>query len=129
MMTDTIADMLTRIRNAQRARKSEVTMPFSNLKQAIAELLSREGYVGAVTKTSDVKAELVVQLKYTAGKPAIQEITRLSKPGHRMYRPAAELPTVLNGFGLAIVSTSQGLMTASEAKKLGVGGEVICSIY
>ena len=129
MMTDTIADMLTRIRNAQRARKSEVTMPFSNLKQAIAELLSREGYVGAVTKTGEAKAELVVQLKYTAGKPAIQEITRLSKPGHRMYRPAAELPTVLNGFGLAIVSTSQGLMTAAEAKKLGVGGEVICSIY
>ncbi len=129
MMTDTIADMLTRIRNAQRARKPEVVMPFSKLKHAIAELLVREGYVMAAEKTNDAKAQLVVKLKYTAGKAAIQEITRLSKPGHRMYRPATELPTVLNGFGLAIVSTSQGLMTAAEAKKLGVGGEVICSIY
>ncbi len=129
MMTDTIADMLTRIRNAQRARKPEVAMPFSNLKHSIAELLAREGYVGAIEKTPDVKAQLIIKLKYTAGKPVIQEITRLSKPGHRMYRPASELPVVLNGFGLAIVSTSQGLMTATEAKKLGVGGEVLCSIY
>ena len=128
-MTDTIADMLTRIRNAQRARKSEVAMPFSNLKSAIADLLAREGYIGSVSKTADVKAQLVIELKYAGGKATIQEITRMSKPGHRMYRSADELPTILNGFGLAIVSTSKGIMTASEAKKLGVGGEVICSIY
>ena len=129
MMTDTIADMLTRIRNAQRARKTNVTMPFSKLKLAIAEVLTREGYIGEVEKTIDSKPQLVIALKYNGTKPMIQEITRLSKPGHRMYRAATELPTVLNGYGLAIVSTSRGLMTASEAKKLGLGGEVLCSIY
>ena len=128
-MTDTIADMLTRIRNAQRARKTSVAMPYSKLKQAIAELLAREGYIGTVEKTADTKPELVISLKYNGLKPMIQEITRLSKPGHRMYRAATELPTVLNGYGFAIVSTSRGLMTAAEAKKLGVGGEVLCSIY
>lgn len=129
MMTDTIADMLTRIRNAQRARKGSVEMPFSKLKLAIAELLATQGYVGKVEKTADVKAQLVIELKYSGKKPAIQEITRLSKPGHRMYRAADELPTVLNGYGFAIISTSRGLMTATEAKKLGLGGEVICSVY
>lgn len=128
-MTDTIADMLTRIRNAQRARKTSVAMPYSKLKQAIAEILAREGYIGTVEKTTDTKPELVIGLKYNGLKPMIQEITRLSKPGHRMYRAATELPTVLNGYGFAIVSTSRGLMTAAEAKKLGVGGEVLCSIY
>ena len=128
-MTDTIADMLTRIRNAQRAHKSTVVMPYSNLKRGIGELLSREGYVGTVEKTTDAKPQLSIELKYKGTKPAIQEIARTSKPGHRVYRGAAEMPTILNGFGLAIVSTSKGLMTSSEAKKLGLGGEVICSVY
>lgn len=129
MMTDTIADMLTRIRNAQHARKATVVMPYSNLKRTIAELLAREGYVGTVEKSTDTKPELTIELKYSSGKPAIQEITRMSKPGHRMYRGADEMPTILNGFGVAIVSTSKGLMTSSEARKLGLGGEIICSVY
>lgn len=128
-MTDTIADMLTRIRNAQRAHKATVVMPYSNLKRTIAELLVREGYVGAVEKSTDTKPELTIELKYNGAKPAIQEITRMSKPGHRMYRGADEMPTILNGFGVAIVSTSKGLMTSSEARKLGLGGEIICSVY
>lgn len=129
MMTDTIADMLTRIRNAQRAGKRSVTMPYSNLKRTIADLLYREGYVGAVEKSADAKPTLAVELKYNGRDPAIQSIVRLSKPGHRMYRAADELPTVINGYGLAIVSTSRGLMTSKEAKKLGIGGEIICSVY
>lgn len=128
-MTDTIADMLTRIRNAQRAHKSSVVIPYSNLKRAIADLLAREGYVGQVEKTGENPGQLVVALKYNGTKPAIQDITRMSTPGHRMYRAADELPTVLNGYGLAIVSTSRGLMTSSEARKLGIGGEIICSVY
>lgn len=129
MMTDPIADMLTRIRNAQKAGKRTVLIPYSNLKRSIAELLSREGYVGEVKKDDSAKPMLSVDLKYNSGEPAIQSIDRLSKPGHRMYRAADELPTILNGYGLAIVSTSRGLMTSAEAKKLGIGGEIICSVY
>ncbi len=130
MMTDTIADMLTRIRNGQMAGKRQVSIPFSKLKLAIVEILHREGYVAGVNRV-DAKpvAQLVVELKYNGKEPAIQAIDRASKPGHRMYRKADELPTVLSGYGTAVVSTSRGMMTVTEAKKLGLGGEVICTVY
>lgn len=133
MMTDPIADMLTRIRNAQRARLPEVRIPYSKLKMEIAQLLNREGFVGAVEKTEDpavaAASVLSLALKYNGREPVIQSLKRESKPGHRQYLKAQELPRVLNDFGIAIVSTSRGLMTNKEAKKLGIGGEVICSVY
>lgn len=131
MMTDTIADMLTRIRNAQMAKKRTVVMPLSKARRAIAEILSTENYVGSVEVVEDKPSnKLVIELKYAQGRrPMIQSIKRESKPGHRMYRGAQELPKILNGYGIAIVSTSQGMMTAKEAKKRGIGGEVMCSIY
>lgn len=128
-MTDPIADMLTRIRNAQRARHPVVILPFSQLKLKLAELLSAEGYLGEVEKKDGMPALLQLTLKYHGKEPAIREVIRESTPGHRQYRKAEELPTVLNGYGIAIVSTSRGLMTNKAAKKLGVGGEVICSVY
>ena len=129
MMTDPIADMLTRIRNAQIVRKRVVDVPFSKMKMRIAEVLRSEGYIQGFEKKEGTPTVLSVELKYEGRLPAIQSITRESKPGHRKYRGADELPTVLNGYGIAIVSTSQGVMSNREAKKLGIGGEVICSIY
>lgn len=128
MMTDPIADMLTRIRNAQRAGKEVIEIPFSNMKHAIAQILLKEGYLGAVEVTEAPK-QMVLTLKYLGKQPAIQSIDRDSKPGHRVYRKASELPRILNDYGVAIVSTSRGLMTNKEARKLGIGGEVVCSIY
>lgn len=128
-MTDPIADMLTRIRNAQKARKGSVEVAYSTVKMRIATILSTEGYIGAVEKKDGMPAMLLIELKYDNKRPLIQEVKRESKPGHRMYRKADELPRVLNDYGIAIVSTSQGIMTNKEARKLGVGGEVICSIY
>lgn len=129
MMTDPIADMLTRIRNAQKAQKRSLELPFSKLKLQIAEILKREAFIGEVGKTDGMPAMLTIELKYAGKRGAIQSITRESKPGHRQYRKAEEMPSILNGYGIAIVSTSQGLMTAKEAKKKGIGGEVICSVY
>jgi len=129
MMTDPIADMLTRIRNAQMAKKRSVEIPFSKLKMTIAEILFAEGYVGSVGKTEDKMAKLVIELKYDGSQPAITSIKRESKPGHRVYWKAQELPKILNGYGMAIVSTSQGIMTVEEAKKKSVGGELLCSVY
>lgn len=129
MMTDPIADMLTRIRNSQRAHARQVEIPFSKLKMAIITILQREGYVGTVEKVGDSRPMLMVGLKYVAKEPVIQTITRESTPGHRSYVKAEELPRVLNDFGIAIVSTSRGLMTNKEARKLGIGGEIICSVY
>lgn len=130
MMMDPIADMLTRIRNAHMAKKRDVEVPFSKMKHAIAEILQQEGYVQSV-KTVDSKKmpALVIELKYRGNLPAIQSVTSESTPGHRKYRKALEMPRVLNGYGMAIVSTSQGIMTADEAKKRGIGGELLCSIY
>lgn len=129
MMTDPIADMLTRIRNAQKAGKKTAEMPWSSLKLRIAEILRDEGYLEAVeTEGETGKKTLVATLKYRDKEPMIREIKRESKPGFRMYRKADELPRVLNGYGVAIVSTSRGIMTVKEAKRHGVGGEVICSI-
>lgn len=129
MMTDPIADMLTRIRNAQKAQKRSLELPFSKLKLQIAEILKKEAFIGEVGKTDSMPAMLKIELKYAGKRGAIQSITRESKPGHRQYRKADEMPSVLNGYGIAIVSTSQGLMTAKEAKKKGIGGEIICSVY
>lgn len=129
MMTDPIADMLTRIRNAQMVRKSTVTMPYSKLKFAVSNLLASEGYIANVSVEENDRKELVLGLKYTGKTPRIQSIIRESKPGHRNYRKANELPHVLNGYGIAVISTSKGLMTDKDARKAGLGGEVLCSVY
>lgn len=130
MMTDPIADMLTRIRNAQMARKAKVEIPLSKFKKEIADILNQEGYVGEViVKKEDKPAKLVVGLKYNGKKAAITSIKRESKPGHRRYCRSNDLPHVLNDYGLAIVSTSQGLMTNKEARKRGIGGEILCTVY
>ncbi len=129
MMTDPIADMLTRIRNAQQAKKKRVLVPFSRVKFAIAEILKKHGYIEAVSIEEGMPKMCALELKYTGSEPAITSITRESTPGHRVYKKTGELPKVLNGFGIAIVSTSQGIMTAKDAEKKGVGGEVLCSVY
>lgn len=128
-MTDPIADMLTRIRNAQSAKKIDVQMPASNVKSSIAKVLLDEGYVsGYATADVDGKPVLTVDLKYFEGKPVIATIDRVSRPGLRVYRAANDLPKVLAGLGVAIVSTSQGVMTDRKARSLGQGGEVLCAV-
>jgi len=127
-MSDPIADMLTRIRNGQSAAKTDVTMPASNMKQAIANVLKNEGYIKDFTVSSDVKAELTVSLKYFDGRPVIDSIKRVSRPGLRIYKNKDELPEVLNGLGIAVVSTSKGVMTDRDARAAGYGGEVICLV-
>ncbi len=129
MMTDPIADMLTRIRNAQSNRQPQVAVPFSKLKMNVASILAREGFIGAVEKTEEQPIMLMIGLKYHGRTPAISAIKRESTPGHRKYVKADEMPRVLNDFGIAILSTSQGLMTNKEARKRGMGGELICSVY
>ncbi len=128
-MTDPIADMLTRIRNALSAGKLTVTMPSSKKKVAIAKLLMEEGYIAGVnTQDIDGKPVLEVVLKYYEGKPVIDMIKRVSRPGLRIYKGKDELPSVMNGLGVAVVSTSKGLMTDRAARKAGHGGEVICYV-
>jgi len=130
MMTDTIADMLTRIRNAQMAGLGGLELPYSKTKLALAEILKTEGYLSNVTRIeAKPQDKISIDLMYHGKRPAIQHIKRESTPGHRMYRGAGELPKVLNGYGIAIVSTSQGMMTNVEAQKRGIGGEIICSVY
>ena len=125
-MTDPIADMFTRIRNAQATGKRSVGMPASRVKQAIANLLKDEGYVGEVTLTTvENKPRLEIELRYYEGKPVIARIERISRSGLRVYRGKAELPKILNGLGISIVSTSSGIMTDAQARKKGLGGEVI----
>jgi len=127
-MTDPIADMLTRIRNAALASKAEVNVPFSKVKFAIAKILEKEKYLAAVQVVED-KTEIKITLKYEDEKPVISMIKRMSKVGRRVYAKKDELPRVLNGLGIAILSTSKGIMTNREAKHLGLGGEVICEVY
>jgi small subunit ribosomal protein S8 len=128
-MTDPIADMLTRIRNAQSIGKNTVTMPSSKLKLAIAEVLKDEGYVDGFTKREqDGKPQLEINLKYYAGEPVIEKIERVSRPGLRIYKGRDDLPKVMNGLGVAIVSTSRGVMTDRKARAVGVGGEVLCIV-
>ena len=128
-MSDPIADMLTRIRNGQRAGKANVRMPSSKLKVAIAKVLQDEGYIDAyVVREADGKAELDVALKYYADRPVIERIERVSRPGLRVYKGSDDLPKVMNGLGVAIVSTPKGLMTDRAARASRVGGEIICLV-
>lgn len=130
-MQDPVADMLTRIRNAQLRRKNTVTMPSSKLRKAIADLLVEEGYLSDanVQTESGNKANLVLELKYFEGKPVIETIQRYSRPGLRQYKSKDELPSVKQGLGVAIVSTSQGIMSDRKARQAGIGGEVIALIF
>ena len=128
-MSDPIADMLTRIRNAQSVEKSVVTMPSSKLKVAIAQVLKDEGYIdGFAIKADSGKNELEIALKYYAGRPVIERIERVSRPGLRVYRGREAIPAVMNGLGVAIVTTPKGVMTDRKARQTGVGGEVLCYV-
>lgn len=128
MMTDPIADMLTRIRNAQSATKFDVSMPSSKLKLSIAKVLLDEGYIAAYSADNEVKPTLTVTLKYYEGRPVIDNLKRVSRPGLRIYKNKDELPKILDGLGVAIISTSAGVMTDREARASGRGGEVICTV-
>jgi len=128
-MTDPIADMLTRIRNAQKARKEFVSIPASRLKLAIVEVLKQEGYVDSVESEEDgVRSSIKVGLKYHKSEPVIERIERVSRPGLRVYSAASDLPRVQGGLGVAIVSTSGGVMTDRQARAQGRGGEVLCIV-
>ena len=129
MMTDPIADLLTRIRNAHHAEKVSLTLPGSKVKAAIAKVLQDEGYIeGFKASQEDGKPALTIDLKYYEGAPVIEQIQRVSKPGLRVYKSADELPKVNGGLGIAIISTSKGIMTDRAARSAGVGGEVLCSV-
>jgi small subunit ribosomal protein S8 len=128
-MTDPIADMLTRIRNAQRAEKATVVIPASKVKAAIAQVLKDEGYIEDFrVRAADNRNFIEIGLKYYAGKPVIERIERVSRPGLRIYKPAKDIPQVMNGLGVAIVSTPRGVMTDRKARANGVGGEVLCIV-
>lgn len=128
-MTDPIADMLTRIRNAQLAQKSSVAMPASKLKAAIAAVLKDEGYIDDfAVRDAEGKPQLDIALKYYAGRPVIERIERISRPGLRVYKGSGDLPRVMNGLGIAIVSTPKGVMTDRRARATNVGGEVLCIV-
>ncbi|SHF24414.1 small subunit ribosomal protein S8 [Lampropedia hyalina DSM 16112] len=128
-MSDPIADLLTRIRNAQLVSKASITIPSSKLKVAIVQVLKDEGYVEGFEVTSeDGKSDLRVDLKYYAGRPVIERIERVSKPGLRVYKPSKSIPQVMNGLGVAIVTTPKGVMTDRKARAAGVGGEVLCYV-
>lgn len=128
-MTDPIADMFTRIRNAQMARRPSVRVPHSKIKARIADILKEEGYVDAIEQVKDGERPfLQLSLKYSQKEPVIRSIKRESTPGHRKYKKSSDLPKVLNDYGIAIISTSQGIMTNKEARKRGIGGEIICLV-
>jgi small subunit ribosomal protein S8 len=128
-MSDPIADMLTRIRNAQQAEKASVTMPSSKLKVAIADVLKGEGYIDDfAVREVEGKASLEIALKYYAGRPVIERIERVSRPGLRVYKGSQDIPRVMNGLGVAIVSTPKGVMTDRKARTQNVGGEVLCIV-
>jgi small subunit ribosomal protein S8 len=128
-MQDPLADMLTRIRNAQQVGKTSVDMPSSTLKVAVAEVLKAEGYIGGCSVSADSKPVLTLELKYFEGKPVIAQIGRASRPGLRHYADKESLPSVRGGLGVAIVSTSKGVMTDRAARAQGVGGEVLCTVF
>ena len=128
-MSDPIADMLTRIRNAQSARKANVDMPVSNVKISIAKVLESEGYIGGFeVQGGGAKSQLVIALKYFQGKPVIEKLGRVSRPGLRQYHRRDDVPRISGGLGIAVVSTSKGVMTDRAARKEGVGGEVLCYV-
>lgn len=128
-MQDTLADMFTRIRNGHMAEKIAVSMPSSKMKVSVAEVLKNEGYITDYAVEGDAKPLLTVELKYFDGKPVIEEIKRVSRPGLRIYKGKSDLPTVSAGLGVAIVSTSKGVMTDRAARAAGIGGEVICTVF
>lgn len=128
-MQDPIADMLTRIRNAQMVGKTSVSMPASKIKHNVAKVLLDEGYIADVSTTEASKPELVLALRYFEDKPVISEIQRSSRPGLRSYASCGDLPTIRGGLGIAIVSTSKGVMTDRAAREAGVGGEVLCTVF
>jgi small subunit ribosomal protein S8 len=128
-MQDTLADMFTRIRNAQRSGHAAVAMPSSKQKMAIAEVLKAEGFVASYAVEGEAKKVMTIELKYFEGKPVIESIQRVSRPGLRQYRSANDLPKVSGGLGIAIISTSQGVMTDRAARAASVGGEVICEVF
>ncbi len=130
-MTDPIADMLARIRNGQQAKRKTILVPASKLKRSILAVLTREGYVGNVSDATDAQGHpaLEVELRYYQGTPVISEIKRVSRPGLRQYSSKEELPTIRNGLGTAVVSTSQGMLTDAEARERNVGGEVMCTVF
>ena len=127
-MQDPIADMLTRIRNGQAANKVAINMPSSKLKVAIANVLAAEGYIESVKVLEGAKPELEITLKYFKGKPVVESIQRVSRPGLRIYKRKDELPKVMGGLGVAVISTSKGVMTDRAARQAGLGGEIICYV-
>ena len=127
-MQDPIADMLTRIRNGQAAITIAVNMPSSKLKVAIANVLAEEGYIESVKISEGAKPELEITLKYFQGKPVVESIQRISRPSLRIYKRKDELPSVMGGLGIAVISTSKGVMTDRAARKAGLGGEIICYV-
>jgi small subunit ribosomal protein S8 len=128
-MQDPVSDMLTRIRNAHHRSHPEVTMPASKLKASVAQVLQDEGYIASYSVTAEVKPSLTIELKYFEGKPVIEEITRVSKPSLRSYVGSNDLPKVRSGLGIAVVSTSKGVMTDRAARAAGIGGEVLCTVF
>jgi small subunit ribosomal protein S8 len=128
-MQDPIADMLTCIRNAHHRSKPEVAMPSSKLKASLAKVLQDEGYINGYSVSADVKPTLTVELKYFDGKPVIEEIKRISKPSLRQYSGSTSLPQVRSGLGVAIISTSKGVMTDRAARAAGIGGEILCTVF
>jgi small subunit ribosomal protein S8 len=130
-MTDPLGDMLTRIRNGQRARKSSVISPASNLRQNVLEVLKREGFIRgyARSKVKEGIEELSIELKYHEGTPVISEISRVSTPGRRVYSRVNDLPKVYNGLGISVLSTPKGVMSDHEARKANVGGEILCKVF
>lgn len=128
-MQDPIADLLTRIRNAQRAQHESVELPSSKLKTAVCKVLRDEGYIGGYQVTEGTKPLLSISLRYVDGEPVIADIDRVSRPGLRIYKPCDELPEVRGGLGIAVVSTNLGVMTDRAARRAGVGGEVLCTVF
>ena len=128
-MQDPVADMLTCIRNAHHRSKPEVVMPSSKLKASVAKVLQDEGYIEGFSVSEEVKPKLILNLKYFEGKPVIEEIIRISKPSLRQYSGSNDLPKVRSGLGIAIVSTSKGVMTDRAARAAGIGGEILCTVF
>ena len=128
-MQDPIADMLARIKNAQLARHETVTMPSSKIKVAVSEVLKGEGYIAGLSVSQGLKAELTLELKYHNGKPVIESMQRVSRPGLRIYGEQRKLPSIQGGLGVCIVSTDKGVMTDRAARKAGIGGEVLCTVF
>ncbi len=130
-MSDPIADMITRIRNGQRARKSSVSSPASKMRRAVLDVLQKEGFIRGYTsgESADGKPTFEVELKYSEGKPVIEEIQRVSRPGRRVYSSVDDLPRIFNGLGISIVSTPRGVLSDIEARKQNVGGEILCRVF